>query len=282
LNALTTEQVFVDSNGLDPTNPVKVPMFLVYRKNLEKNSQTPVYLYVYGGFSVAMKPFFSIAALLWIHHFDGIFAVANVRGGGEYGEEWHKDGYQAKKANTFLDLCACAEWLIKHKYTRPEKIAITGASNGGLTVATCANMRPDLFSCVVVQVGVLDLYRYHKFTIGYYWCGDYGNPDKAEEFPWVKSLSPLHNIPNNPKIYPSILVTTADHDDRVVPAHSFKYTAQIQHQLGETMNRLGRPLIVRIETRAGHGMGKPTVKRIEELSDIYSFIAHTLDAQWRN
>jgi prolyl oligopeptidase len=166
LNELITDQVFVESKGLDPSNPVKVPMFLVHRKGLKKNSENPVYLYVYGGFSSAMKPFFSIAALLWMHHFDGIFAVANVRGGGEYGESWHKDGYQAKKANTFLDLCSCAEWLISNKYTQSEKISITGGSNGGLTVAASANMRPDLFGTVVMQVGVLDLYRYHKFTIG--------------------------------------------------------------------------------------------------------------------
>jgi prolyl oligopeptidase len=166
LNALTTEQVFVDSNGLDPSNPVKVPMFLVHRKGLEKNGQTPTHIYAYGGFSIPMKPFFSIAALLWIHHFDGVFAVANIRGGGEYGEVWHKDGYKSKKANTFLDLCACTEWLISNNYTQSSKISITGGSNGGLTVAACANMRPDLFACAVVQVGVLDLYRFHKFTIG--------------------------------------------------------------------------------------------------------------------
>ncbi len=166
LSELITEQVFVDSDGLDPSNPVKVPMFLVHRKNLQKNGQNPTSIYVYGGFSIAMKPFFSIAALLWIYHFDGIFAVANVRGGAEYGEVWHKDGYKSKKMNTFLDLCACTEWLISNQYTRPEKVSITGGSNGGLTVAACANMRPDLFACAILQVGVLDLYRYHKFTIG--------------------------------------------------------------------------------------------------------------------
>ena len=166
LNALTTEQVFVPSDGLDPSNPAQVPMFLVHRKNLQKNGQNPTHLYAYGGFSIPMKPFFSIAALLWVHHFDGVFVVANVRGGAEYGERWHKDGYKAKKANTFLDLCACAEWLVAHRYTQLGKISMTGGSNGGLTVAACANMRPDLFACAVVQVGVLDLYRFHKFTIG--------------------------------------------------------------------------------------------------------------------
>ena len=141
-------------------------MFLVHRKNLVKNGQNPTCIYVYGGFSIAIKPFFSISTLLWIHHFDGVFVVANVRGGGEYGERWHKDGYKSKKANTYLDLCACAEWLISNDYTQSEKISLTGGSNGGLTVAACANMRPDLFACVVIQVGVLDLYRYNKFTIG--------------------------------------------------------------------------------------------------------------------
>ncbi|CAF3226968.1 unnamed protein product [Rotaria sp. Silwood2] len=270
LNALTTEQVFVDSNGLDPSNPVKVPMFLVHKKDLQKNGQNPTHLYVYGGFSIGIKPFFSVAALLWIHHFNGVFAVVNARGGAEYGEVWHKDGYKHKKKNTYLDLCASTEWLIENKYTKSEKVSITGGSNGGLTVAACANMRPDLFACVVIQVGVLDLYRYHKFTIGYYWCGEYGNPGLPEEFEWVKTISPLHNIPTNPTKYPAILVITADHDDRVVPAHSFKYISQLQYQLGETMNRLGRPLISRIDVRAGHGAGKPTIKRIEELSDIYS------------
>ncbi|CAF1415204.1 unnamed protein product [Rotaria sordida] len=282
LNALTTEQVFVDSNGLDSSNSVKVPMFLIHRKNLEKNGQNPTHIYVYGGFSIAMKPFFSIAALLWIHHFNGIFVLANVRGGAEYGEVWHKDGYKYKKKNTYCDLCACTEWLISNKYTQTEKVSITGGSNGGLTVAACANMRPDLFACVVIQVGVLDLYRYHKFTIGYYWCGEYGNPDIPEEFEWVKTISPLHNIPTNPTKYPAILVLTADHDDRVVPAHSFKYISQLQYQLGEIMNRLGRPLISRIDVRAGHGAGKPTIKRIEELSDIYSFVSYTLGAQWHD
>ncbi|CAF0956243.1 unnamed protein product [Adineta ricciae] len=282
LNSMTTEQVFVDSNGLDPSHPVKVPMFLVHRKNLQKNAQNPTSIYVYGGFSNPTKPFFSITALLWIHHFDGVFVVTNVRGGAEYGEVWHKDGYKSKKRNTYLDLCACTEWLISNGYTQPEKVSIMGGSNGGLTVAACANMRPDLFGCTVIQVGVLDLYRYHKFTIGYYWCGEYGNPDVPEEFEWVKSISPLHNIPNNPKSYPAILITTADHDDRVVPGHSFKYIAQLQHQLSETMNRLGRPLIIRIDVRAGHGAGKPTVKRIEELSDTYSFISYALGAQWHD
>ncbi|CAF1270240.1 unnamed protein product [Rotaria sordida] len=282
LNALTTEQVFVDSNGLDSSNSVKVPMFLIHRKNLEKNGQNPTHIYVYGGFSIAMKPFFSIAALLWIHHFNGIFVLANVRGGAEYGEVWHKDGYKYKKKNTYCDLCACTEWLISNKYTQTEKVSITGGSNGGLTVAACANMRPDLFACVVIQVGVLDLYRYHKFTIGYYWCGEFGNPDIPEEFEWVKIISPLHNIPTNPTKYPAIFVLTADHDDRVVPAHSFKYISQLQYQLGEIMNRLGRPLISRIDVRAGHGAGKPTIKRIEELSDIYSFVSYTLGAQWHD
>ena len=298
LNDFVTEQIFVESKGLDPSHPVQVPMFIIHRKNLQKNGDNPTHLYAYGGFSIAMKPFFSIASLLWIYHFHGVFVVANVRGGAEYGEFWHKDGYKEKKRNTFLDLCTCTEWLIDHQYTRPEKISITGGSNGGLTVAACANLRPDLFACVVVQVGVLDLYRYNKFTIGYYWCGEYGNPDLPEEFPWVRQISPLHNIPADPKIYPSILITTADHDDRVVPAHSFKYAAQLQHQLAAKMNQLGRPLIMRVDVRAGHGKrtslslvelhsfclgaGKPTVKRIEELSDIYSFISSTLGAQWRD
>ncbi|CAF1361850.1 unnamed protein product [Rotaria magnacalcarata] len=282
LNTLTTEQVFVDSNGLDPSNPVKVPMFLVHRKDLKKDGQNPTHIYVYGGFSTAMKPFFSIASLLWIHHFNGVFAVANVRGGAEYGEVWHKDGYKSKKKNTYLDLCACAEWLVSNKYTQTDKLSMAGGSNGGLTVAACANMRPDLFACTIVQVGVLDLYRYHKFTIGYYWCGEYGNPDLPAEFEWVKTISPLHNIPMNPTTFPAILVTTADHDDRVVPAHSFKYISQLQYQLGETMNRLGRPLISRIDVRAGHGAGKPTIKRIEELSDMYSFVSYAVGAQWHD
>ena len=269
LNEFITEQVFVDSPGLDPSKPAKVPMFLIHRKNLEKNGQNPTHIYVYGGFSIAMTPFFSIAALLWIYHFDGVFAVANVRGGAEYGEVWHKDGYQAKKRNTYFDLCACAEWLITNNYTQSTKLSITGGSNGGLTVAACANMRPDLFASVVVQVGVLDLYRYHKFTIGYYWCGEYGNPDKPEEFEWVKIISPLHNIPKDAKTFPAILVTTADHDDRVVPAHSFKYIAQLQHQLGETMNRLGRPLIVRIDVRAGHGKLRSTFLFCNSIFDCF-------------
>lgn len=166
MNQFVTEQFFVDSDGLDPSKPAKVPMFVIHHKDLKKTSDNPTHIYAYGGFSIPMTPFFSIAALLWMHHFNGVFVVTNVRGGAEYGEEWHKDGYKDKKKNTYLDLCACAEWLVRNQYTRPEKLSLAGGSNGGLTAAACANMRPDLFSCAVIQVGVLDLYRYHKFTIG--------------------------------------------------------------------------------------------------------------------
>lgn len=163
LNEFVTEQVFVHSDGL---GPAKVPMFLIHRKNLAKNGDNPTHLYVYGGFSIAMKPFFSIAALLWLYHFNGVFVVANVRGGAEYGEQWHKDGYKEKKINTYYDLCNCVQWLIEQRYTRPERVSLAGGSNGGLTTAACVNMRPDLFRAAVIQVGVLDLYRFHKFTIG--------------------------------------------------------------------------------------------------------------------
>ena len=166
LNEFVTDQIFVDSDGLDPSKPAKVPMFLVHRKNLEKNGENPTHFYVYGGFSISMKPFFSIAALLWLYHFNGVFVVANVRGGAEYGEQWHKDGYKQKKINTYFDLCNCVQWLIQHRYTRAERVSLAGGSNGGLTAAACVNMRPDLFAAAVVQVGVLDLYRFHKFTIG--------------------------------------------------------------------------------------------------------------------
>ncbi|CAF0797753.1 unnamed protein product [Didymodactylos carnosus] len=274
LDTMTTEQVFVKSKQ---DENVKIPMFLVHKKSMIKNGENPVCLYVYGGFSISIKPFFSIATTLWIHHFNGVFAVVNARGGGEYGEEWHKSGYREKKWNTFYDVCSCSEYLIEQNYTSASKLAINGGSNGGLTVSVCANLRPDLFGTVVIQVGVLDLYRYHKWTIGHYWIGEYGSSDVKEDFDgWIKNISPLHNIPKNSSIYPSIMVTTADHDDRVVPGHSFKYIAQLQHQLKDLKNN--RPLIIRIDIRAGHGSGKPTVKRIEELSDIYCFIAHTLNA----
>lgn len=256
----TTEQVFYKSKDGE-----KIPMFITYKKGLKKDGTNPTILYGYGGFNISLTPGFSITRMVWLEQ-GGIYAVANLRGGGEYGEKWHKAGTKLKKKNVFNDFIAAAEYLHKNKYTSPEKTAIEGGSNGGLLVGAVTNMRPDLFAVALPRVGVLDMLRYQYFTIGRAWSSDYGTSEDSEEmFRYLYSYSPLHNISSD-KEYPAILVFTADHDDRVVPAHSFKYAANLQeHYKGDN------PVMIRIETKAGHGAGKPTSKIIEESADAYAF-----------
>jgi prolyl oligopeptidase len=206
----------------------------------------------------------------------GIYVLANIRGGGEYGEEWHQAGMKLKKQNVFDDFIGAAEWLIENKYTSPSKLAINGGSNGGLLIGAVVNQRPDLFGAAIPAVGVMDMLRFHKFTIGYAWTSDYGSPENAEEFKSLYAYSPIHNIKAGVK-YPPTLIITADHDDRVVPAHSFKYAATLQAAQGGSA-----PILIRIETKAGHGAGKPTSKTIEELSDIYGFLVKTLNVRVRS
>lgn len=260
-----TKQVFYPSK-----DGTQVPMFITHKKGLKLDGNNPTYLYGYGGFNVSLTPNFSISRLVWME-MGGVYAIANLRGGGEYGEDWHQAGTKLQKQNVFDDFIAAAEWLINHNYTKPEKLAIAGGSNGGLLVGACMTQRPDLFGAALPAVGVMDMLRFHKFTIGWAWCSDYGSPENPEEFKALYAYSPLHNLKPG-TAYPATMITTADHDDRVVPAHSFKFAAALQaaHE-GE------KPVLIRIETKAGHGAGKPTSKIIEELADEWAFLVSALD-----
>lgn len=261
-----TEQISYPSKDSTMVN-----MFVTYKKGLEKNGKNPVFLYGYGGFNISLNPSFGAMRIPFIQN-GGIYVVANLRGGGEFGEAWHKAGTKMNKQNVFDDFIAAAEYLIKEGYTSPEYIAINGGSNGGLLVGAVVNQRPELFRVAVPQVGVMDMLRYHTFTIGWNWASDYGRSDDSKEmFEYLYGYSPLHTIKNDGTKYPAILVTTADHDDRVVPAHSFKYAAQLQ-----SSNTGDEPKIIRIENNAGHGGGKPIAKVIDEQTDIWSFIMYNL------
>ena len=257
-----TEQVFYPS-----ADGTKIPMFITYKKGLKRDGSNPVYLYGYGGFNISLNPAFSAQRILWLEN-GGIYAQANLRGGGEYGEEWHLAGTKLNKLNVFNDLIAAAEYMIGEGWTNPELITIEGGSNGGLLVGATVNLRPDLFKVAIPRVGVMDMMRYHLFTIGWNWAPDYGtSADSPEMAEYLLGYSPLHNIRNNGTPYPAIMVTTADHDDRVVPAHSFKYAARLQ-----ASDTGSAPKLIRIDSKAGHGAGKPVSKVIDEYADIYSFI----------
>jgi prolyl oligopeptidase len=259
-----THQVFYNSK-----DGTRIPMFLVYKKGLTRNGVNPTYLYGYGGFNISLTPSFAVPIMEWMER-GGLFAVPNLRGGGEYGEEWHEAGTKQHKQNVFDDFIAAAEWLIANRYTSTPKLAIGGGSNGGLLIGACLNQRPDLYGAALPAVGVMDMLRFHKFTIGWAWTVDYGSPDNAEDFKALRAYSPLHNIKAGTK-YPPTLVTTADHDDRVVSGHSFKYAAALQHaQEGPA------PILIRVETKAGHGAGKPVSKSIEEAADRWAFLAQAL------
>lgn len=260
-----TEQVFYPSK-----DGTRIPMSITYKKGLKRDGSNPVYLYGYGGFNISLYPGFSSTRIPFLEN-GGIYAQANLRGGGEYGEEWHLAGTKMRKQNVFDDFIAAAEWLIDNKYTSKDKLAIVGGSNGGLLVGACMTQRPDLFRVAIPEVGVMDMLRYHKFTIGWNWAPDYGtSEDSKEMFEYLKSYSPLHNLKPGTR-YPATLVTTADHDDRVVPAHSFKFAATLQE-----CNDGTNPTLIRIESKAGHGAGKPMSKVLEEQADIYSFIMYNL------
>ena len=259
--AYETKQVFYQSK-----DGTRVPMFLTHKKGLQLDGQNPTYLYGYGGFNIPLTPAFSVSVLPWLE-MGGVYAMANLRGGGEYGEDWHQAGTKLQKQNVFDDFIAAAEWLIAQKYTSPQKLAIAGGSNGGLLVGACLTQRPELFGAALPAVGVLDMLRFHKFTIGWAWTSDYGSADNADEFKALFAYSPLHHLQPGVK-YPATLVTTADHDDRVVPAHSFKFAARLQ----ECQAQDGPPTLIRIDVKAGHGAGKPTAKMIEEVADKWGFL----------
>ena len=259
-----TRQLFFKSK-----DGTRVPMFVTHRKDLVLDGTNPTLLYGYGGFSVSMTPGFSITKTVWLE-LGGVYALANLRGGGEYGEEWHQAGTKLNKQNVFDDFIAAAEHLIAERYTSPKKLAIQGGSNGGLLVGAVMIQRPDLFGAALPAVGVMDMLRFHKFTIGWAWVDDYGSSDNAEEFKALHAYSPLHNLKPGVR-YPSTLVTTADHDDRVVPGHSFKFTAALQHA-----HRGDNPVLIRIDTKSGHGAGKPTSKLIDQAADEMAFLVKEL------
>jgi prolyl oligopeptidase len=265
-----TKQVFYPSK-----DGTRIPMFVVYKKGIKLDGSNPTLLYGYGGFNVSMLPGFSVSRMAWME-MGGVFAQPNLRGGGEYGEGWHKAGTKLQKQNVFDDFIAAAEWLIANKYTRTEKLAISGGSNGGLLVGAVMTERPDLFGACLPAVGVMDMLRFQKFTEGRTWVDDYGSSDNEAEFKAILKYSPYHNV--RPSVcYPATLVTTADTDDRVVPGHSFKFAAALQH-----VQACDKPVLIRIETRAGHGAGKPTSKRIAEVTDLWAFLVKNLGIRLPN
>lgn len=259
-----SKQIFYSSK-----DGTQIPMFLTHKRGITLNGNNPTYLYGYGGFGISLTPSFSISNLVWME-LGGILAIPNLRGGGEYGEDWHQAGTKLNKQNVFDDFIAAAEWLIQSRYTSSAKLAIGGGSNGGLLVGACMTQRPELFAAALPAVGVMDMVRFNQFTIGWAWMSDYGSPENPEEFKALYAYSPLHNL--MPGVgYPATLITTADHDDRVVPAHSFKFAAALQ-----AAHFGSAPVLIRIETKAGHGAGKPTTKIIEEMADRWAFLVRVL------
>lgn len=265
-----TKQVFFTSK--DGTN---IPMFIIHKRGIAFDGNNPTMLYGYGGFNISLTPSFSVSRMMFLEN-GGVYAIANLRGGGEYGEDWHRAGMLEKKQTVFDDFIAAAEYLISSKYTSPEKLAINGGSNGGLLVGACITQRPELFKVAIPQVGVLDMLRYHKFTIGWGWAVEYGTSDSAEQFNYLIKYSPLHNVMDGIN-YPATMIMTADHDDRVVPAHSFKFAAELQSK----QKRDGNPTIIRIDSKAGHGAGKPTAKLIEDATDMWSFVLWNLGVEMK-
>ncbi|MFT3754152.1 MAG: prolyl oligopeptidase family serine peptidase [Paludibacter sp.] len=265
LNDYVSEQIFFASK-----DGTKVPMTITYKKGMKKDGKNPLMLYGYGGFNISLTPSFNVSRIPFLEN-GGIYVVANLRGGGEYGEEWHMNGTKLKKQNVFDDFISAAEYLIANKYTCKQKLAIDGGSNGGLLVGACLTQRPDLYAVAIPEVGVLDMLRYHLFTIGWSWASDYGTSEESKEmFEYLKGYSPLHNVKAGVK-YPATMVMTGDHDDRVVPAHSFKFAATLQ-----AANNTNKPSLIRIDSKAGHGAGKPIGKQIEAQTDMWSFVMWNL------
>ncbi|EYB82863.1 hypothetical protein Y032_0349g3207 [Ancylostoma ceylanicum] len=269
------QQIFFESR-----DKTKVPMYIMSLKDTPRNGSSPTILDGYGGYGIPSLPSFSASDLMFVRHFKGVIALANIRGGGEYGEVWHRGGMRENKQNVFDDFIGAAEFLISNNYTNNRKLAIYGASNGGLLVATCAQQRPDLFGAVIGIVGVLDMLRFHKFTVGATWISEYGNPDDPKDFEFIHKYSPLHNI-RFPKSgqWPSTLMMTADHDDRVVPSHTLKYAATL-YEKAKMHPHQTNPLLFFVEENAGHGEGKPTWKAISEVAKVFIFLQRVLNIQW--
>ena len=263
-----TKQVFYTSK-----DGTKVPLFIMHKKGLKLDGTNPTLLYGYGGFNISLTPSFSVSRIMFLEQ-GGVYVIATLRGGGEYGEDWHKAGMLEKKQNVFDDFISAAEFLISEKYTSSSKLAIHGGSNGGLLVGACMTQRPELFKVAIPAVGVLDMLKYHKFTIGWGWAVEYGSSEKKEQFDYLIKYSPLHNVKEGVN-YPATMIMTADHDDRVVPAHSFKFAAELQSK----QQKDGNPTLIRIDSKAGHGAGKPTTKLIEDAADMWSFVLWNLSAE---
>jgi prolyl oligopeptidase len=259
-----TKDIVVEQLWFASKDGTKVPMFVTRMRNVKKNGELPVMLYGYGGFNISLSPAFNASRIAWLEA-GGVYVQVNLRGGGEFGQAWHEAGMKEKKQNVFDDFMGAAEHLIREGWTRPSRLAISGGSNGGLLVAACLLQRPDLFGCALPAVGVMDMLRFHKFTIGWAWQSEYGSPEKAEDFRVLRGYSPLHNVKTGVK-YPATMVLTGDHDDRVYPAHSFKFAAELQQAQGG-----GAPVLLRVDLRAGHGAGKPTAKQLEETADTFAF-----------
>nr|XP_027196598.1 prolyl endopeptidase-like isoform X2 [Dermatophagoides pteronyssinus] len=259
----------------------QVPMFIVSRKNITLDGQNPTWLYAYGGFNINVQPSYNPMAMFFVKYLNGIYASANIRGGGEYGDDWHKQGMLLNKQNVFDDFAAAGDWLIENNFTSREYLTINGRSNGGLLAATSANQRPDIFGSTIAEVGVLDMLKFPLFTIGYAWKEEYGDViHNRTHFKYVQKYSPLHNVPHNLKQYPNMLVVTADHDDRVVPAHSYKFIAELQYRLGKKLPNT--PLMIRIDSNSGHGAGKPVSKWIEEYTDKICFLLNSTPYKYDN
>uniref|UniRef100_A0A183BKL7 Prolyl endopeptidase n=1 Tax=Globodera pallida TaxID=36090 RepID=A0A183BKL7_GLOPA len=276
-NAFEAKQVFYPSK-----DGTQIPMYVVHRKDMQLDGSNATILNGYGGFSISQLPSFSVSRLMLVQHFGFVWATANIRGGSEYGEKWHEAGMRDRKQTVFDDFISAAEFLISNKYTCNKKLAIHGGSNGGLLTAACCQQRPDLFAAVVTRVGVLDMLRFNKFTIGAAWVKEFGDPDEPGDFPFIYEYSPLHRLSLTPgKNWPATLLMSADHDDRVVPLHTLKYIAQLYHLLRTEAEEWQRkPVLARIEVKAGHGAGKPTAKMIAELVDLYCFLQRVLELKW--
>ncbi|KAG9038600.1 hypothetical protein FRB95_000822 [Tulasnella sp. JGI-2019a] len=278
LKGLVPEEFSAEQVWYTSKDGTRVPMFIVKHKNTPTDGTAPVLQYGYGGFSITMGPFFSPGMLTFIKAYGGVLAVPGIRGGAEFGEDWHLAGVKEKRVKVYEDFIAATEYLVKHKHGAPGKVAINGGSNGGTLVAACVNRAPEgTFGAAVADVGVMDLFKYTKFTIGYAWTSDYGDPSLPEEFDFIRHYSPLHNIPKD-RILPPMILLTADHDDRVVPLHSFKHAATLQHSAPQNPH----PLLIRIEKKAGHGAGKSTEKKIQEAADKWGFVAQSLGLDWRS